>query len=84
MYSVRVHSALCAHLNNSNHSKSNHTLLNRILLSCDDVMIDAVDDDGWTPLHAAVYWAQMDAAEQLVEHGANVNTVTGNVSIPIV
>ena len=57
---------------------------NRILLSCENIVIDAIDDDGWTPLHAAVYWSQMDAAEQLVEHGANVNAITGNVSISLV
>ena len=46
--------------------------------------VDATDEDGWTPLHAAIYWGQMDAAEQLVEHGANVDAVTNNVSILLV
>lgn len=55
-----------------------------MLVSCENVIVDATDDDGWTPLHAAVYWGQMDAAEKLVEHGANVNVITGNVSILLV
>ena len=62
-----------------------HLILHyRVLLSSENIVIDAVDDDGWTPLHAAVYWGQMDAAELLVEHGANVNAVTGNVSFLLV
>jgi len=51
-----------------------------VLLSTDGVNTDPVDDDGWTPLHAAVYWGNMDAAELLVEKGANVNASTLNVS----
>ena len=50
-----------------------------MLLSTDGVDTDAADDDGWTPLHAAVYWGNMDAAELLVEKGANVNASTNNV-----
>ena len=30
------------------------------------------DFDGWTPLHAAAHWAQREACEVLVEHGANM------------
>ena len=55
-----------------------------MLVSCENVIVDEIDDDGWTPLHAAVYWGQMDAAEKLVEYGANVNAITGNVSILLV
>ena len=55
------------------------TFHNRVLLSCDNIVIDAIDDDGWTPLHAAVYWGHMEVAELLVEHGANMNAITGNV-----
>ena len=42
--------------------------------------LDAQDDDGWTPLHAAVYWGNMDAAEMLVLHGADMDAVTKAVS----
>lgn len=44
------------------------------------VDIDALDDDGWTPLHAAIYWRNMDAAELLVSHGADINKTTKAVS----
>lgn len=40
------------------------------------VDIDAEDDDGWTPLHAAVYWGNMGIAEELVVHGADVGRKT--------
>jgi len=30
------------------------------------------DMDGWTPMHAAAHWAQREACEQLVEHGADL------------
>lgn len=35
------------------------------------VDINAKDNDGWTPLHAAVHWGQSDACEVLADHGAN-------------
>ena len=35
------------------------------------VDINAKDNDGWTPLHAAVHWGQNDACEVLADHGAN-------------
>ena len=38
--------------------------------------VDAEDDDGWTALHAAIYWGNMDVAEELVTHGANINKKT--------
>lgn len=38
--------------------------------------MDAEDDDGWTALHAAIYWGNMDVAEELVMHGASVNKKT--------
>jgi len=49
-----------------------------VLLSMDDVNTDPVDDYGWTPLHAAVHWGNMDAVKLLVEKGANVNASTLN------
>ena len=41
--------------------------------------VDPRDDDGWTPLHAAVYWGCMDAAELLILSGANIFLKTNNV-----
>ena len=38
--------------------------------------VDAEDDDGWTALHAAIYWGNMDVAEELVMHGADINKKT--------
>ncbi len=43
--------------------------------------IDARDDDGWTPLHAAVYWGSVEAAELLVLSGANMYTKTDTVRL---
>ena len=40
------------------------------------MQIDALDEDGWTPLHAAVYWGHFEAAELLVCHGADLNKKT--------
>lgn len=42
--------------------------------------VDCLDDDGWSPLHAAVYWHNMEAAEILVTHGADLARVTKAVS----
>lgn len=33
--------------------------------------VNAVDKDGWTPLHAAAHWEQEEACKILVENGAN-------------
>lgn len=54
----------------------------RVLLSLkpSQIDIDAVDEDGWTPLHAAIYWGNMDVATQLVDHGADVDKKTTSVS----
>ena len=41
--------------------------------------IDCRDEDGWTALHAAVYWESMEAAKMLVKKGASVNVVTKTV-----
>ena len=42
--------------------------------------IDGRDEDGWTALHAAVYWENMEAAIILVKKGASINLVTKTVS----
>lgn len=41
--------------------------------------IDSRDEDGWTALHAAVYWENMEVAKLLVQKGACVNAVTKTV-----
>lgn len=51
----------------------------RILVSM-KVDVDALDDDGWTPLHASVYWGMMEAAEVLVSYGADITKKTKAVS----
>ena len=40
------------------------------------MQVDAEDEDGWTPLHAAVYWGNFEAAENLVAHGAQIDKKT--------
>ena len=53
----------------------------RVLLSlkASQVQVDAVDEDGWTPLHASVYWGNFEAAELLVTHGASIDKKTNTV-----
>jgi len=38
--------------------------------------INAHDQEGWTPLHAAVHWEQKDAIKLLAEGGADFEAVT--------
>ena len=54
----------------------------RVLLSLQSIVniIDNRDEDGWTALHAAVYWENLEAAKMLVKKGAGVNVVTKTVS----
>jgi len=35
--------------------------------------VNAVDYDGWTPMHAAAHWGQDEACKLLAEHLANVS-----------
>lgn len=51
-----------------------------MLLSIVGQDIDPRDDDGWTPLHAAVYWGSVEAAELLVLSGADMYAKTDVVS----
>ncbi|KAL5475572.1 hypothetical protein EMCRGX_G025402 [Ephydatia muelleri] len=50
----------------------------KILLSMkpNRIDVDALDEDGWTPLHAAAYWGNMEAAALLVQGGASLNLTT--------
>ena len=41
---------------------------------------DAMDNDRWTPLHAAAHWSLADAAKVLTEYGANFGLENKNVS----
>ena len=43
--------------------------------------LNAEDKDGWTPLHAAVFWGNMEIAEQLVQSGADLMRMTQAVSV---
>lgn len=56
-------------------------LISSVLLSIKGLDINAIDDDGWTPLHAAVHWESMEAAELLIFNGANIYAKTYAVSI---
>ena len=57
-------------------------LVYRVLLSQQTIVnnIDTRDEDGWTALHAAIYWEHMEAAAMLVKKGASINLVTKTVS----
>lgn len=50
----------------------NFILFDRVLLQC-GADIDKQDLDGWTPLHAAAYWGQKEAAEILVDNYADMD-----------
>jgi protein phosphatase 1 regulatory subunit 12A len=54
----------------------NYTTVIHVLLSIKGIDVDARDDDGWTPLHAAVHWESMEAAELLILSGANIYVKT--------
>jgi ankyrin repeat protein len=45
-------------------------------LLADPAQANAFSDDGFTPLHLAVYAEQADAARALIEAGADVNAVS--------
>ena len=50
------------------------------MLNMNKVDVNTVDDDGWTPLHAAVYWKCSEAAKLLMSNGADVTCTTKAVS----
>lgn len=35
--------------------------------------VDAQDFDGWTPLHGAAHWGQLEACKLLVENGCDMD-----------
>lgn len=43
--------------------------------------VNVQDNDGWTPLHAAVHWGQEDACQNLVEHMCNMDIKNNAVSL---
>ena len=51
----------------------------RVLVEYRKDLINQVDKDGWSPLHAAVYWSKYEAAELLVENGADMALTTDRV-----
>ena len=63
-----------SHINNLISTKLHFSVL--LSLRSSQIDIDAEDNDGWTALHAAVYWGNMEVAEELVMHGASVNQKT--------
>lgn len=52
----------------------------RVLVEYRKDLINQVDKDGWSPLHAAVYWSKYEAAKLLVKHGADMALSTNRVS----
>ena len=37
--------------------------------------VDAIDEDGFTPLHVAAWYNSLDVARLLIEHGANTDGI---------
>lgn len=50
------------------------------MLSGAKIDMNLQDHDGWTPLHAAAKWAQPEAIDALIEHGADIHIVNTFVS----
>jgi len=46
------------------------------LLARDRTLVKAQSSDGFTPLHLACFFGQLDAAEMLIQHHADVNAVS--------
>jgi ankyrin repeat protein len=43
-----------------------------------DATVNSYAYDGWTPLHLAAFFGHLDAARVLLDHGADVNSVSQN------
>ena len=46
--------------------------------------IEARDQDGWTPLHAAAHWEQEEACKILVENFCNMDAKNNSVNLVLV
>ena len=45
--------------------------------------IDARTSDGWTALHSAVYWGQVEVVSKLIQRGASINAQTNGKQTPL-
>ena len=43
------------------------------LLAQEDVDLNILDNEGWSPFHAAVCWSQPEMMKKLAEKGANMD-----------
>ena len=59
-----------------------YTRVMRLLLQS-GANVNAVDNDGWTPLHAAAHWEQEEACQILSEFGASFEVKNYSVSFEI-
>ncbi len=50
-----------------------YTEVLQFLLPKEGLNLNIQDNEGWTPLHAAVCWGQKEAMRMLVEKGANMD-----------
>ena len=51
----------------------------REILSADSDLVNAYGDDGWTPLHVAAFFGHVQAAELLLESGADIHARSHNL-----
>lgn len=51
----------------------------RTLLQIGSIDVNNADEDGWTPLHAAIHWSHKEACELLSKAGADFNIRNNNV-----
>jgi len=54
----------------------------KILLQISSIDVNNADEDGWTPLHAAIHWSHKEACELLSKAGADFNIRNSNGSTP--
>lgn len=53
-----------------------------LLLQMSDVNVNVQDDDGWTPVHAAVHWGSKTACEMLTDAGGDFEIRNSNGQAP--
>jgi len=53
------------------------------LLAGDPTLTEAIDDNGWTPLHVAVLSNRPELIELLIERGVDPNTEDANGETPL-